>query len=216
MKPFASLSLLILAILLISCNNEQQSKDLSEAEAFVEEVEKLPETTSKSIQPFEIESAYIKFVNHAAGQELIREWYFDNFGERQAEENYLIIMGQKSGDKSVVLDGYKYQWRFDATEGSKRRFSQSVTDYEKVSKREIERYGIVNHGYEEYLGKNCLKVSVEKPAKATIWVWKGITLKTEGTFGGQKVTMEAIEINLDPIDEAIFQLPANVSFPENS
>lgn len=216
MKPIASLSLLILAILLISCNNEQQSKDLSKAEAFVEEVEKLPETTLKSIQPFKIEAAYIKFVNHAAGQELIREWYFDNFGERQVEENYLIIMGQKSGDKSVVLDGYKYQWSFDATEGSKRRFSQSVTDYEKVSKREIERYGIVNHGYEEYLGKNCLKVSVEKPAKATIWVWKGITLKTEGTFGGQKVTMEAVEINLDPIDEAIFQLPANVSFPENS
>lgn len=214
MKTSIQLLCCLAVIFLISCNNNEQSTEKTEAESFVEEVEKLPESTTVSKQLFEIESAYIKFVNHAAGQELYREWRFDNYGERQAEENYLIIMGQKSGDKSVVLDGYKYQWSFDASEGRKMKFSQTVTDYEKVSQRDIERYGIEKHGYEAFMGKSCLKVSIEKPSKATIWVWNGIPLKTEAVFAGQKVLMEAVEINLGDIDETFFKLPADVSFPE--
>jgi hypothetical protein len=201
-------------LLIVSCTNNEQTAEIKEIESFNEEVAGLPESTTTSMQLFEVESAYIKFVNHAAGQELIREWQFDKHGERQAEENYLMIMGQKAGDKSVVLDGYIYQWNFDSNKGTKRKFTQTVTDYEKVSKKDIERYGIVKHGYEEFLGKNCLKVSMDKPSKATIWVWKGIPLKTEAVFGGQKVLMEAIEMNVGVIDASAFKIPDNVNFQE--
>lgn len=214
MKTIIQFIFCIALFCLISCNRNEQTTENKEVESFVEEIEKLPESTTVSKQLFEVESAYIKFVNHAAGQELIREWRFDQYGERQAEENYLVIMGQKAGDKSIVIDGYRYQWNFDSNEGNKRKFSQTVTDYEKVSKKDIERYGIVKHGYEEFLGKSCLKVSMEKPSKATIWVWKGIPLKTEAVFGGQKVLMEAIELSIEGINNNYFELPDNIIFRE--
>ncbi|MBU2555588.1 MAG: hypothetical protein KKF98_14120 [Bacteroidetes bacterium] len=214
MRKIQHLILCFAVLLLASCNNNEQTTNNKEVESLTDEVAKLPESTTVSKQLFEVESAYIKFITHAAGQEMIREWRFDKHGERQSEENYLIIMGQKTGDKSIVLDGYKYQWGFDSSEGSKRKFFQTVTDYEKVSKKDIERYGIVKQGYEEFLGKKCLKVSVEKPSKATIWVWNGIPLKTEAVFGGQTVLSEAVEINLETIDETFFKPPGDVIFQE--
>lgn len=163
---------------------------------------------------FEVEAAYVKYKSTAAGQEMIREWWFDRYGDRQYEENYMYIMDQKFGGKSLVLDGYQYQWDYDATEGTKRRFHQSETNYENISERDIERYGIQKHGYEDILGKKCLKVTTEKPVKSTIWVWKGIPVKTEATFASQKVVSEAIEISTDNIDPSVFSLPDGVSFSE--
>ena len=145
---------------------------------------------------------------------MTREWRFDQYGSRQYEENYLLVMGQKMGDKTVVVDGFQYKWNYDSNEGSKNKFYQTVTDYDKVSEKDIKRYGIVKHGYEEILGKKCLKVTIEKPAKSTIWVWNGIPLKTEAVFAGNKVLMEAVEINLENIDKSFFELPNDVKFPD--
>lgn len=212
MKTICILSTLLLVVFLLSCTTNQQTNDEKTVENLPNAIEKPAENQTSKIQPFEIESAYIRFVSHAAGQELIREWYFDNYGQRQAEENYLIIMGKKTGDKSIVLDGYQYQWQYNSNEGNKRKFHHTITDYNKVSERDIQRYGIVTHGYENFLGKNCLKVTVEKPSKATLWVWNGIVLKTEATFGGQKVLTEAVEIIAGNVDEKNFTLPDDVRF----
>lgn len=212
MKTNCIFKTLLLVSFLISCNTNQQTNEEKTAETSPKTIEKQSETKIENIQPYEIESAYIRFVSHAAGQELIREWYFDKYGQRQAEENYMMIMGEKSGDQSIILDGYQYQWQYNANEGTKRKFHHTITDYNQVSERDIQRYGIVKHGYENFLGKNCLKVTVEKPSKATIWVWNGIVLKTEATFGGQKVLTEALEIITANVDEKKFTLPDDVRF----
>ncbi|MDD4210234.1 MAG: hypothetical protein PHI52_07865, partial [Bacteroidales bacterium] len=101
-----------------------------------------------------------------------------------------------------------------ATTGTKMKYYQSVTDYDDVSAKDIERYGIKKHGYEDILGKKCLKVTTEKPAKSTTWIWKNIPLKTEADFGGNKVLMEAIEISTDNVDSKRFDLPAGITFSE--
>lgn len=216
MKTSIRLIICFVALIFSSCNNNNsQNIENTEAASFAEEVAEIPQSSNQSIQLFGVESAYIKFSTQAAGQEMTREWRFDQHGNRQYEENYLIISGQKMGDKAVVIDGFQYNWGYDSKEGRKRKFRQTVTDYEKVSERDIKRYGIVKQGYEEVLGKKCLKVSIEKPAKSTVWVWKGIALKTEAVFSGNQVLMEAVEINLENVDGAFFKLPEGVSFPED-
>lgn len=213
-KLFTGLSLLFF----LSCHNNNtaqvtQNKDTDE---FIEEIENLPESTTSGEQLFAIESGYFKFRSEAAGQEMTREWQFDQYGKHQYEENYMIIMGQKSGDKKIVVDGFQYMWNDDANVGTKSKFHQAVTDYDKVSEKDIQRYGIEKHGYEEILGRKCLKVTIEKPAKSTIWVWKGIALKTEAAMGGYKILMEAIEINEGAIEKSVFELPANIAFQEEN
>ncbi|MBN2174884.1 MAG: hypothetical protein JW731_12180 [Bacteroidales bacterium] len=210
------LSIFILLLYLASCsnNNKTQPDGNTQVESFIEETDKLPESTAVSKQLFAVESAYIKFLSKAAGQEITREWRFDQYGGRQYEENYMLVMGQKMGDKTIVVDGFQYKWNFDSNEGRKSKFYQTATDYDKISEKDIERYGIAKHGYEEVLGKKCLKVTIERPAKSTIWLWNGIALKTEAVFGGNEVHMVAVEIAEEAIDNAFFVLPDDVIFPD--
>jgi hypothetical protein len=211
----------IIILLFSACNGKTGKQDNNNPESTAMEVASTPvEVTptpaavTTNTQLFGIESGYIKFLNSAAGQEMTREWRFDQYGARQAEDNYMLIMGQKVGDRTIVTDGYRYSWGYDSSEGRKSRFYQTVTDYEKVSEKDIERYGIARHGYEEILGKKCLKVTIERPAKSTIWVWNGIVLKTEALFSGNSVVMEAVEINQGAVENTFFELPAGVEFPE--
>ena len=214
MKTLLNSVICIILLLLLACNGKTGKIENKTSESLSMEAVSTPAATTTSTQLFGVESAYIKFSNSAAGQEMIREWRFDQYGARQSEDNYMIVAGQKVGDRSIVRDGYRYSWGYDSNEGRKSKFYQTVTDYEKVSEKDIERYGIARHGHEDILGRKCLKVTIEKPAKSTIWVWNGIVLKTEAVFSGHSVLMEAVEINTGTIDEAFFKLPANVEFPE--
>ncbi len=213
-KLFTGMSLLFF----LSCHNDNtaQVTQNKETDEFIEEIENLPESSTTAKQLFGIESGYIKFRSDVSGQEMTREWKFDQYGKQQYEENYMIIMGQKSGDKSIVVDGFQYVWNDDANEGTKRHFHQVVTDYDLISEKDIQRYGIEKHGYEEILGRECLKVTIEKPAKTTIWVWKGIALKTESIMGSYKILMQAIEINEGAVEKSAFELPANIAFQEEN
>ena len=197
--------------LLISCKNTVKEDAKEENSVNQSEV-----TTNVSTEKeyFAIPSAYVKYRNNAVGQEMIREWWFDQHGNRQYEVTTMNIMGNEIATYSLIVDGYKYNWEGDATTGRKMKFYQSVTDYEKITEKDIENYGIKKHGYEEILGKKCLKVTTEKPAKSTTWIWKNIPLKTEVAFGKSQVLMEAIEISTDNVDSKRFELPVNITFTE--
>lgn len=214
MKTLLNLVICITVLQLSACNGKTGKIENKNSESLAVEGASTPAANTKSTKLFGVESAYIKFSNSAAGQEMTREWRFDQYGARQSEDNYLIVTGQKAGDRSIVTDGYRYSWGYDSNEGRKSKFYQTIIDYEKVSEKDIERYGIALNDYEEILGKKCLKVTIEKPAKSTIWVWNGIVLKTEAVFSGHSVLMEAVEINTGSVDEAFFKLPADVEFPE--
>jgi hypothetical protein len=125
-------------------------------------------------------------------------------------------MGEKAGGYALIIDGYRYTWNYDATEGSKMKFySAAAVDYENVSDKDKERYGLEKHGYEMVAGKRCLKVTMEKPVKATSWIWEGIPLKTISQFAGQDVTMEATEVNVGKADKPVFNIPESIKFVEN-
>lgn len=200
--------------ILISCNNSSKENANEENAINQSEVNGVKTNSSTSKEYFAIKSAHVKYRNNAVGQEMIREWWFDQHGNRQYEVTTMNIMGEEIADYSLMVDGFKYSWGADATTGTKMKYYQSVTDYDDVSAKDIERYGIKKHGYEDILGKKCLKVTTEKPAKSTTWIWKNIPLKTEADFGGNKVLMEAIEISTDNVDSKRFELPDGITFSE--
>ncbi|MBN2612225.1 MAG: hypothetical protein JXB00_11760 [Bacteroidales bacterium] len=201
-------------IIALSCNNTPKSETADTKTPATEEQQVASGKEIEGVKPFTIESAYVKYRNLAAGQEMTREWWFDQFGNRQFEENYMLIGGEKTGGKALITDGFRYSWDYNAQTGTKNKYYQSVTDYDKVTQKEIERYGIAKHGHEEILGKKCLKVTIEKPAKSTVWLWNNIPLKTEAVFAGQKVLMEAVELVAGDVDPKLFEVPAGITFPE--
>jgi len=204
--------LLITCSVIISCSNSQKSETKEQQTAPEQKIEKTTPPATSQKELFAVESAYVKYKTNAAGQEMIREWWFDQHGNRQYEENYMTIFGEKSGSNSLVVDGVKYMWDLNSETGTKSKFYQAATDYDNLSESDIERYGIEKHGYEEILGKKCLKVTTEKPAKSTTWIWNGVPMKTKAAFGSTEVVMEAIEISTESIDNKLFELPATVTF----
>ncbi|MBW7843822.1 MAG: hypothetical protein H3C40_13960 [Ignavibacterium sp.] len=201
-------------LIFLSCSNKQKSDNQSAVKPSNDTaitVKNENTVTQDQQKYFGIECGYVKYSTYTAGQELIREWWFDDYGNKQYEENYLIINGEKSGDKTLIIDGIQYKWRLDATSGTKMKHYQTKTDYDQISQKDIERYGIKKHGFEEFMGKKCLKVSTEKP-KSISWVWENIVLKSETEIAGQKVIMKAMEINSNQPAGSLFEMPADVTF----
>ncbi len=209
-----SFSMIILSV--FSCKSKTEKSMPKEVENMLEEVEEQAKSATTQTKIYTIKSCYIKFKNNVSGQEMIREWWFDDFGNKQFEDNYMIIMDTKTGSQSIITDGYKYDWNYDETSGRKTKYKlYATTDYENVSAKDIERYGIEKHGYEDILGKKCLKVTMKKPAEATTWIWNGTPLKTISKYAGNEVIIEAIEIREGKVDDHLFELPSEVSFTES-
>lgn len=206
-------------LIVFSCSNNKKPSEITklenEAKAIEKTVDKLKTEATNETKIFLVKSGYVKYKNEVAGMEMTREWWFDNYGSLQYEENYMVMMGQKTGGAAIVRDGYRYDWSFKATEGTKNKFYTSgYTDYENVSKEDIERYKMKKMGYENIAGKKCIKVSIEKPMEAVTWTWEGVPMKTITKFGGKDVTMEAIEANEGDITSSKFDLPQGITFKE--
>jgi len=215
-------NILILGISLIimaSCSNNKKPAEITKLENEAKTIEKsagdMKTEAPIASKIFNVKSGYVKYKSQVAGMDMIREWWFDNYGALQYEENYMIMMDQKTGGAAIVRDGYRYNWSFKAKEGTKTQFSAAAyTDYDKISKEDIERYKMKRLGFENIAGKKCVKVSIENPVVATTWTWEGVPMKTITKFGGKDVTMEAVEIKDGEVSASKFEVPQDITFKE--
>lgn len=209
------LCIAIIAFLMVACNTKKEKTVTQELEQLASEIEDLPKGTTSPKKIFLIESGYVKYKTSAAGMDMTRELWFDNYGTRQLDENYMDIMGTKAGGFSIINNGYMYKWDYNKTEGSKiKYYAAEATNYDNISKEDIDKYGIEKHGYEQIAGVKCLKVTTQKPVKATVWVYEGVPMKTISEFAGNEVKLEAIEANFGKVDASKFDIPTNVVFTE--
>ncbi len=207
---------LIFAFAIMSCGGKKSTEEkvISDLEKIEKEAEKIPQTQAKA-KIFNVKQGYVKYKNIAMGMEMTREFWFDDFGALQYEENFMEMMGQKTGGSALVRDGFRYSWSYDATEGTKTKFYTSAyTEFDKVSKEDIDRYKMKNLGFETIAGKKCTKVSVEEPIVATTWTWEGLPMKTVTKISGKDVTMEALEVKEDGIPASKFEVPDGIKFTE--
>jgi len=212
------LFVVIAIALMVSCSNKKNNQVdslVKEAEKIEKAMEDAPTAKTVAKKIFNVKSGYVKYKSLAAGMEMTREMWFDDYGTLQYEENYMIMMGQKTGSSAIVRDGYRYDWSFNTNEGTKNKFyTAEYVEFENVSKEDIERYKMKDHGYETIAGKKCRKVSVEKPVVATTWTWEGLPIKTTTQFAGNDVIMEALEVREEAIPASRFEIPSGITFTE--
>jgi hypothetical protein len=207
---------LILALAIISCGGKKTPE-----EKIVSDLEKIEKEAAKSddlsgnAKIFNVKSGYIKYKNIALGMETSREFWFDDYGALQYEENTMEMMGIKTGSKGLVKDGYRYTWNINDTSGAKIKFlSSRYTEFEELAKEDIDRYKMKDHGTEVIAGKKCRKVSVDEPVSAMTWTWEGLPIKTVTKMGDKEVVMEAIEVKDGDVPASKFEVPSDISFTE--
>lgn len=177
----------------------------------------------KKVRFFDFETAIIEYTyeGNETGKQMA---YIDEYGWRRAEWTNTVtkMFGQKTEKKEVmVYDGLDvWQWNPIARTGThmhnailESMLEDPQFDPQEYARRTMEGLGFVLKGTETVQGKNC---EVWEGMASTIWVWKGIGIKTEVKLLGQKTTWTATKIETNvKVPQDKFKVPNDITFSES-
>lgn len=167
---------------------------------------------------YTIKSGIVTMEMDMMGQAMVQEIYFDDYGAKQVTVSN--FGGQKM--RTLVVDGSNVMVN-DAEKTATRMpmmGQQERVNFSKLDEKTIKKYKVKELGKETVAGKECTKYSVTlfmmgQPQKQTVWVYKGITLKSSSSsdFGDMTQTATKIVENTD-VPASMFELPAGVKIQE--
>jgi hypothetical protein len=168
-----------------------------------------------------IESGILKTKTSMMGQHVLITQYFTDYGAKESVETTMKFQEQELVTFSMIKDGYAYVANLTMKQGSKIKLTGDMDDYRNINFLSLtdemkNKYRLEEKGVEQILGKECKKYVLNYALQgqnidATIWVWKGLTLKVETSIA----TIEATEIiETNDIPGSRFELPEGINFTE--
>jgi len=216
MKLLNYIFIISLAILIVGCNgntkSESDEKVKSEEKKEDQGTNKETKSESDESKIYKVKSGHLMY-NTTMGMTI--ETWFDDYGNTQYTESLIEIMGQKSGSYSYIIDGYRYDYNVGEIEGRKAKYYAAQSyNYDNVTQKEIDKYGLEFYPDETIQGKTCEVISIESPVESKVWIWEGIPMKTVSKLGKEDFVMEIVEIETGSVDKSKFELPEGVTFIE--
>lgn len=166
---------------------------------------------------YDVKSGKVTMEMDMMGQTIVQDIYFDDYGAKTVTVSDFggnkMRMLEKDGSNIMVNDAEKTAIRMPAMgPGAENRINFLNLDEKTVKKNKIKEVG-----EEAIAGKTCKKYTYKvlmmgQPITTTVWVYKGITLKssTNTDFGEMVQQATKIEENID-IDPAMFTIPEGVT-----
>lgn len=172
---------------------------------------------------YEIKSGYVKYENSNGTDEL----FWDNYGEKEARysETTINVMGMTNTSQSIdIIDG-EWSYNYDpatniATRYNQVELMQKMTGSQSRAPRDfsdemLESLGGVKVGTETILNKNTDVYQLQNLGNFKVWVYKGVSLKSEGSMMGMTFTSQAVELEENvEIEEAKLVLPEGAEIVE--
>ncbi|MBR5834739.1 MAG: DUF4412 domain-containing protein [Bacteroidales bacterium] len=167
---------------------------------------------------YTVKSGIVTMEMDMMGQKVTQQMYFDDYGVKQA------TVGDFGGRKSrnIVVDGSTVMVNDDEKTAMKMPMmgQQERVNFSNLDEKAIKKYKVKELGTETVAGKECKKYEVTlfmmgQPQKQTVWVYKGITLKSESKsdFGSMNQTAVKVEENVE-IPASMFVVPEGVKIEE--
>ena len=167
---------------------------------------------------YSVKSGGVTMEMNRMGQDIVQEVYFDDYGAKQA------TVSEFGGNKmrQVVVDGDNLMVN-DATKTAIKMPMMSqreVVNYSNLDEATVKKFKVKELGKETIAGKECTKYSVTvfmmgQPQKQTVWVYKGITLKSSSSSDFGEMVQTATKIQEDvEIPASMFTLPEGVEIQE--
>ena len=163
---------------------------------------------------YEVKSGIITMEMEMMGRTIVQEIHFDDYGAKQA------TISERRGKKmrGVVVDGEMLMIDDEAKIGMKMPAMGMGAGSEKINflnkdEKYIKKNKIKVLGTETMLGRECTIYSVSlfmmgQVVKQTVWVYKGITLKSSITTDfGEMVQMATNLVEDVEIPAEIFEVP---------
>lgn len=180
----------------------------------------LPVSNPKGKGKYAIKSAVIDYKTTAMGFDTQQTLYFYNYGEKEANETLMKVMGFKSNMITIFGDNCMYTVDLVKRTAVKSTMDDNPAglDFERLSEEMQREWKIKKESNEDILGRNCIKYSMTNEKNGIsgfVWIWKGISLKTELKFKGITTKMEATEIKESvPVPAEKFEIPGDVTIEE--
>ena len=216
MKTINCILFICLLVFVVSCGSNESKID-QDSDTKTEKQDETgtansTTTESSSTKPYKVKSGHLLY---NTSMEMTIETWFDDYGNTQYTESVMEIFGEKSGSKTYIVDGFKYDFSIGTTEGTKMKYYAAQShDYKDVSEADLKQYGVEFHGNEKISGKDCEVISIEEPVESKVWIWEGIPMKTVSKLGKEDFVMEIITIDTGDVDKSKFVLPEDINFVE--
>ena len=167
---------------------------------------------------YTVKSGIVTMEMDMMGQKVVQEIYFDDYGVKQATLS--DFGGRKS--RNIVVDGATVMVNDEEKTAMKMPMmgQRETVNFSNLDEKAIKKYKVKELGTETVAGKECKKYEVTlfmmgQPQKQTVWVYKGITLKSSSSSDFGDMTQTATKIQEDvEIPASMFTLPAGVKVEE--
>lgn len=209
-------------LILISCNNEPQSKDRKSREEIAEKPKPVPQKnpqdankhdTIPSYKKYEVKSGVITFET-SMNTLTVEVSYktvisFDNYGMRERRDTY--TGGTLS--ETFLSDGFNnynisHTHKKIVRTGKAYRGTESQFGWDKISEEDVKAGKVRRDPPMTIAGKKC-KVFTIMTGVATVTYggWENIILLNKVESPGGKSISEAEKVEIYPVDESTFKLP---------
>mgnify|MGYP003408421112 FL=1 len=167
---------------------------------------------------YEVKSGIVTMEMDMMGQTVVQEICFDDYGAKKA------TISNFGGNKMrmLVIDGSNVMVN-DAEKTATRMpmMGQGETvNFLNLDEKTVKKYKVKELGTETVAGKECKKYSITvfmmgQPQKQTVWVYKGITLKSSASsdFGEMIQVATKVQENVE-MPASTFTLPEGVEVQE--
>lgn len=173
------------------------------------------------VNMYEVKSGIVTMEMDMMGRKIVQEIYFDDYGAKQA--TIMEFQGKKmraidvKGENVMIDDENK-----TATKMPAMGMTNEKINFLDKSEKNIRKNKIKELGTETVAGKECTKYSVAvfvmgQVLKQTVWVYKGITLKSSISTDFGEMVQEATSIVEDvEIPAETFEMPEGVKIQQMS
>lgn len=148
---------------------------------------------------YEIKSGIVKKVSNVMGQKVESTLYFDDYGKMESVETTVNVAGTEKNMRTLDEGNSIASIDLDAKTVQRMEKPDKLDNFLTLTDEQKEKYKYQELGEETFLDRPCKKISLEltemgQTFQGTLWLWKGIPLKTEMQVGGMTVIEEVVEI----------------------
>ena len=173
------------------------------------------------VNMYEVKSGIVTMEMDMMGRKIVQEIYFDDYGAKQA--TIMEFQGKKmraidvKGENVMIDDENK-----TATKMPAMGMTNEKINFLDKSEKNIRKNKIKELGTEIVAGKECTKYSVAvfvmgQVLKQTVWVYKGITLKSSiSTDFGEMVQIATNLVEDVEIPAETFEMPEGIKIQQMS
>ena len=170
---------------------------------------------------YEVKSGIVTMEMEMMGRKIVQEIYFDDYGAKQA--TIMEFQGKKmraidvKGENVMIDDENK-----TATKMPAMGMTNEKINFLDKSEKNIRKNKIKEIGTEVVAGKECTKYTVAvfvmgQVLKQTVWVYKGITLKSSiSTDFGEMVQVATKLVEDVEIPAETFEIPEGIKVQQMS